>query len=208
MSDPIIYGPDISTYTRSLRLALEEKDVPYTLEPVDIMGGAHKNPKFLARQPFGKVPAFSHGDFSMYETAPTMEYIDEAFDGPALKPSDPHTRARMRQIMSIVDSYAYGPWITQILIPRLLGNAEEDKLAEALPLARTSMQVLDALVGDGPYCCGNAVSLADLHLTPPYYYFRDTPEGQQLRAGTPNLEKWWANMSTRPSVERTKPNLG
>ena len=38
MSDPVLIGPGYSTYTRSPRLALEEKGVAYSLEEVDFIG--------------------------------------------------------------------------------------------------------------------------------------------------------------------------
>ena len=50
MSDPIIYGPAYSTYSRSVRLALEEKGVPYKLEPVDIIQGAANAADHLSRR--------------------------------------------------------------------------------------------------------------------------------------------------------------
>jgi Glutathione S-transferase len=68
MSDPIIYGPAYSTYARSVRLALEEKGVPYKLEAVDIIQGAGNAADHLRRQPFAKVPAFEHDGFALYET--------------------------------------------------------------------------------------------------------------------------------------------
>ncbi|HSR73041.1 MAG TPA: glutathione S-transferase N-terminal domain-containing protein, partial [Kiloniellales bacterium] len=76
MDDPIVYGPGFSTYTRSARLALEEKAVAYHLEEINILEGAGQTPEHLARQPFGKVPAFEHDGFRLYETAAIMRYVD------------------------------------------------------------------------------------------------------------------------------------
>ena len=84
MADPILYGPAFSTYARSVRLALEEKGVPYVLEEIDIFSGANATPEYLARQPFGKVPALEHDGFRLYETGAILRYVDEAFDGPSL----------------------------------------------------------------------------------------------------------------------------
>ena len=108
MSTPVIHGPAYSTYTRTARLALEEKGVAYTLDEVDLLSGASQKPDHLARHPFGKVPAFTHDDLSLYETAAIARYADEAFPGPKLQPGDVKRRARMMQIISIIDSYAYG----------------------------------------------------------------------------------------------------
>src|SRR5262249_20774831 len=107
MATPVLYGPAYSTYTRTARLAFEEKGAGYRLEEVDILKGAGQAPAYLAKHPFGKVPALDHDGFMLYETTAIARYVDEAFPGPKLQPSDAKQRARMTQIMSIVDAYAY-----------------------------------------------------------------------------------------------------
>ena len=213
MADPILYGPAFSTYARSVRLALEEKGVPYVLEEIDIFSGANATPEYLARQPFGKVPALEHDGFRLYETGAILRYVDEAFDGPSLQPSDARDRARMNQAIGIVDAYTYPCVIGQIVIQRLVtplmgGEPDEDAIAGAVDQAQTCVSALDGLFDDGPYLAGGSLSLADLHLVPVYQYFMQTPEGEKLLAGTANLGGWWSKMSDRPSVIKTTPSLG
>src|SRR6516164_488756 len=107
MSDPIVYGPNYSTYARSARLALEEKGVPYRLEEVGLIQGETTRPAHLKRHPFARVPAFEHDGFPLYETAAIERYVDETFPGPKLQPEEPKRRARMTQIVSVIDAYAY-----------------------------------------------------------------------------------------------------
>jgi glutathione S-transferase len=212
MSDPIIYGPAYSTYARSVRLALEEKGVPYKLEPVDIIQGAANAPDHLRRQPFAKVPAFEHDGFALYETAAIERYVDETFPGPKLQPDDPKQRARMTQIVSVVDSYAYGALIGKCVWQRMVmpmtGQAtDEGVITEAMPKIECSMTALENLADpSGPYLCGPAPSLADLHVAPVMAYFSGTPEGQSLFAKSPKLTRWWQVMSARPSMAKTQPN--
>ena len=99
MAAPVVYGPAYSTYTRTARLALEEKGVDYKLEEVDILTGAGQSPAHLARQPFGQVPAFEHEGIKLYESGAITRYIDEVFPGPKLQPADPKRRARMMQFI-------------------------------------------------------------------------------------------------------------
>ena len=42
MTNPTVYGPTYSAYTRTARLALEEKGVAYDLVDVAMIEGAHK----------------------------------------------------------------------------------------------------------------------------------------------------------------------
>ncbi len=220
MAEPIIYGPAFSTYARSVRLVLEEKGAAYRLEEVNILEDAHKTPEHLARHPFAKVPAFEHDGFALYETVAIMRYVDEAFDGPSLQPDDARARARMTQVHSIMNAYAYSACISaysacisacviqRLVVPLMGGTPDEAVIAEALPQAKTSVEALEALIGGDAYLAGAALSLADLHLVPVFDYFSQTPEGEKLLPGTPNLQRWWAEISQRDSVQKTKPSLG
>ena len=213
MADPVVYGPAFSTYTRSVLLALEEKGVAYRLEPIDIFSGENKTPEHLARHPFAKVPALEHDGVALFEAQAIMHYVDATFDGPGLTPAGAADQARMIQGLCIVDSYAYPSMITDIVIQRLVvpklgGETDEAVVAAAVPLAETAARALDAMVGDGGYLAGGAVSLADLHLVPLIEYLSATPEGERILDATPNLGRWWDGMSGRPSVIQTQPSLG
>ena len=214
MASPVVYGPAYSTYTRTARLTLEEKGVEYKLEEVDILQGAGQSPAHLARQPFGKVPAFEHDGFRLYETIAITRYIDEAFPGPKLQPADAKRRARMMQFMSVSDSYTYPNCIGKVVwqrgvVPLLGGKSDEKIIADAMPMVEKVVTALEALVDNtGPYLCGPDISLADLHLAPVMAYFSGTPEGNKLLSGAPRLSRWWQSMSKRPSVIKTQPKLG
>ena len=48
---------------------------------------------------FGKIPAFEHAGFQLYEAGAITRYIDDAL-GLSLQPGDRHGRARMNQVLS------------------------------------------------------------------------------------------------------------
>ena len=213
MAPPIIYGTAISTYVRTTRLVCEEKAAEYQLVDVDIMQGGNKAPEHLARHPFGRVPAFEHDGFTLYETSAITRYLDAVLPGPALTPSDAKGAARMQQAIAIVDSYAYGAMISAIVIQRVVmpmvgGTADETVIAAALPTAETSLAAFEALLGGGHCLAGESLSLADLHLAPVMAYFSATPEGQGPLPNHPGLANWWAAISARPSMAKTQPPLG
>ena len=213
MAPPIIYGPAISTYVRTTRLVCEEKGAEYRLVDVDIMQGGNKTPEHLARHPFGRVPAFEHDGFRLYETSAITRYLDAVLPGPALTPADPKGAARMQQAIAIVDSYAYGAMISAIVIQRVVmpmvgGIADETVIAAALPTAETSLAAFEALLEGRHFLAGDSLSLADLHLTPVMAYFCATPEGQARLPKHPNLARWWGAVSSRPSMVKTQPPLG
>jgi glutathione S-transferase len=119
----------------------------------------------------------------------------------------------MAQAISIINGYAYPSMISQIFMQRavmpLIGNtADEAAIKAALPQARTSVAALEKLLDGNAYLAGDRLSLADLLLIPIYDYISQTPEGEKLLAGAPNLRRWWEKVRTRESVVGTKPKLG
>ena len=212
MPKPIVYGPAYSTYTRTVRLALEEKGVGYDLAEVDLIAGATKAPEHRARHPFGKVPAFEHDGFALYETDAIIRYVNEVFPGPDLEPGDARGRARMSQAINVVGNYVYPCMISQIFIQRavmpMMGKAaDEAAIAAALPQAETCVAALEQLIEGDPYLAGDRLTLADLLLIPIYDYVAQIPDGERLLAGAPDLRRWWNGVRTRESVLRTRPRL-
>ena len=51
-------------------------------------------PGIFEHHPFGRIPAFEHDGFRLYETGAIARYVDEAFEGPALQPKDPRAATR------------------------------------------------------------------------------------------------------------------
>ena len=213
MTTPVIHGPSYSPYVRTTRLALEEKGAPYELVLVDMIGGAHKQPDFLARNPFGKLPAFSHGGLNLYETSAMIRYIDRALPGPALQPTGSSAMARVDQVISIIDSFAYGSMIGQLvwqrlIVPMLKGQPDEAVVAASLPQTTLCLSEFARLLDADPWFGGESMSLADLHLAPLLAYVTMTPEGPALLVAQPALKAWWDRMSSRPSMAGTQPQFG
>lgn len=204
-----LYGAPYSVYTRSARLALIEKGVDYTLEMVDVHGPGGMPPGYLQRQPFGKIPAFEHDGFALFETGAILRYIDEAFPGPSLQPRDVQARARMNLAISVCDSYLYPHGVWGIFVERVSkpkrGVAPDDqKVAASLPKAAACHAVLAEILGDQAYLCGAALSLADLHAVPMLACLAMTEEGRGMMAAHSVLSRWWGRMGVRESMRQTR----
>jgi glutathione S-transferase len=201
MSEPVLYGAAYSVYVRSARLALAEKGVAYRLQEVDIFAEDGPPPDYLRRQPFGRIPAFEHEGFRLYETGAIIRYIEEAFPSPDLMPADPRARARVNQVLGILDNYAYRTLVWDIFVervgkPRDGEASDEAKIAQALPLARTCLAALGDIMGDQAYLAGGEqLTLADLHAAPMFAYFVLAPEGQELLAHQRLSPRCWASSS-------------
>ena len=208
MSKPTLYGPAYSTYTRSVRLTLEEKGVDYNLVEVDFLQGPMPAEQ-VERHPFAKVPAFEHDGFEFYEVTAIERYIDEEFGGPSLQPESAKERARMNQIISIIDSYTYSCTVGQLVIQRIvmpmLGEQpDEDAISAAMPEISKCMGVIAGLRADKKFLISDHITLADLHLAPIFDYFQNTPDSDPILQKNPGLCRWWAEMSERESMKKTQ----
>jgi glutathione S-transferase len=170
-----------------------------------------KQPEHLARHPFGRIPAFEHDRFMLYETQAIIRYLDDLLPTPPLTPDNAEARARMNQVIGIIEWYffpkAAAPIaFNRIIGPRLLGiPGDEAAIADAMPMGRTCFEVLDGILGDKPYLTGDSVSIADIMLAAQLDLFGECDEGRELIEGTSNLPAWLKRMKARPSFASTEP---
>jgi GST-like protein len=94
-------------------LALAEKGVAFESHYLDLLNFDQHQPEYLRLNPDGTIPALVHGELVLTESTPMMEYIDEAFDGPPLRPVDARERWRMRWWMRFFDAY-FAPSLSMI----------------------------------------------------------------------------------------------
>jgi len=207
---PQVFGVDYSVYVRIVRLALAEKSVEYRLVPVDIFAEEGPLKGYLDRHPFGRIPAFEHAGFSLYETGAIARYVDDAFEGPRLQPTDIKARARCNQLISIADNYAYpqlvrGIYVERVSKPRRGVAPDEAKIAATIPKARMCLKAISDLMGDNPWLAGPCLTLADLYAAPMFDYFLMAPEGKENMQLHANLAAWWSHITARPSMTVTSP---
>jgi len=205
MTKPILYGADYSVYVRIARMALEEKGIDYELMPLDIFAAGGIPAWYLEHHPFGRIPAFEHDGFRLFETNAITRYVDEAFDGPALQPADTRGRARMGQMTGMLDAYGYRAMVWDVAVERLeKPEPDETLIASGLSQAQTVLRVLTSLKAPGPRLLGDHVTLADLHAAPIIAYFLKVADGQKLLAEFPEIQAWWDRIAARQAFAMTE----
>jgi len=208
MTDFLLHGIPGSPYVRAPLLALEEKGLPWRLDSLPM--GGNRTPDYKARlHPFAKIPVLDHGDFRLYETRAILDYVDQVAPEPSLTPSDPRLRARMNQVIGIVDSYVAPRVSGSVTFPRLVAPrfgmpVDDAAIVAALPVAREAIDELARLLGDQDYVAGQAISLADLMLIPHLVLMPDFAEGAAMIAPHANLVAWMERVKARPSMAATE----
>jgi glutathione S-transferase len=98
-----LYHHGTSVCAAKVRLALAEKEISWEGHYVDILAGEQFTPRFLEINPNALVPVLIHDGHIVRESTVINEYVDEVFDGPALRPSSARDRAAMRIWTKLVD---------------------------------------------------------------------------------------------------------
>ena len=199
-----LYGMAGSPNVRGAMLGLDEKGVDYEL--IDV-APPFNAPEHLERNPFGRVPVLEHDGFVLYETQAILRYLDQAFEGQALQPTDAAEAARMNQILGIIDCYLFESWSGVIGFERLIATrffgrpCNLERVEAAVPVASRCAEALEALI-TAPYLTGETYSLADIRLMPHFDWLRLTPEGVAILAGKSRLVQWFQQVSERPSAKK------
>ena len=98
-----LYHNNLSVCAQKVRFQLEEKGIAREERYVDLLHGEHLKPEFLKLNPRGLVPALVHGDVVVIESTVILEYIEDVFPEPPLRPAAPAHRAQMRVWQKLPD---------------------------------------------------------------------------------------------------------
>src|SRR5215831_15132850 len=164
MSEVTLYGFPRSVYVQMAGIVLTHHEVAYAFYDLET---EMNTPAHLALHPFERVPILRHGDFTLYETAAIVGYVDEVFGSCRLTPGEPQLRARMNQWISAVNGYYYPYLIYHVshernVFPQLGIPSDEAVVAHAMPKVEVCLQVLERELSRGQeFLLGPQLSLAD-----------------------------------------------
>ena len=138
-----LYHSDKSTCSQKVRICLAEKALEWINRHVDMPGGEHVLPAYLALNPNGVVPTLVHDGTPIIESTVICEYLDELYPHePRLSPGGILARARMRAWLRYIDevpSMAIRvPTFQKIQLPRFQKMTEDefDDFANRNPLRK------------------------------------------------------------------------
>jgi glutathione S-transferase len=203
-----LLGDARSSYTRTVRMALLEKAVAYTLQEA-----APHSAAIRAAHPFGRIPALRDGDLELWESAAIINYLDESFDtGISLRPGSILDRARCTQWISAVNCYLYDTmirrYLLQVLFPRdPAGKPDRAIIDTALAEIPAQLDALEQAYARSDYLAGASLSAADLFVAPILAGLQFMPEGGRLMETYPNILRAQNLIRQRPSFTSTQPPL-
>ncbi|MEY8828506.1 maleylacetoacetate isomerase [Sedimentitalea sp. XS_ASV28] len=159
-----------STSTR-LRAALNLKGLDYDYVPYVLRDGETRTADYLAKNPQGLVPTLEREDGTfLTQSLAIIEWLDETRPEPALLPSDPDGRARVRALSYMIACEIH-PLNNLRVLFRLGDQFGADEEAQKAWFTHWVAVTFDALENElsgsratGRYCHGDTPTLADLCL--------------------------------------------
>jgi glutathione S-transferase len=130
-----IIGSFVSPYVRKVLAALNLKGLAYRVDPITPFFG---NAEFERLSPLRRIPVLIDGDFHASDSSVICAYLDEAYEGHALFPSDPKARARARWLEEFADSrlgdvFIWSFFYQKIVRPIVWGERpDEERIKKAL----------------------------------------------------------------------------
>jgi glutathione S-transferase len=159
------------------------------------------------------MPVLRHGDFQLCESKAIATYLELAFPGPRLIPSEPRLAALTEQWVSLVntviDATLIRTFLMAYIFPRTADGTADRKAIEAItPAVREQLRILDEAVSKSGFLVADRFTLADINLLPILYYVRQLPEGAEALASATHLAGYYDLHAARPSFLRTTPPQG
>lgn len=200
-----IYFHPLSVFSRRVQIALLEKNIPAELITVDMAARKHKQPDYLALNPYARVPTLVDGDFVLYESTAILNYLEAKYPDPPLVPNDAQGRALVDMHMKLCDLQLSRQTTTIIFPKRFLPKERWDEkvMAQAKSEIEKHVSILDErTLKDHEYLVADRFTLADLCYIPFIEFF-----GLMEITPPPAVAAWIGRLLERPSARQTKPAM-
>lgn len=187
-----LYNFPRSGHAHRVELMLSLLQLPTELIFVDLAKGAHKQPEYLAINPFGQVPALDDQGVILADSNAILVYLAQKYGNGRWLPTDPVGAAKVQRWLSVAaGQIAFGPARARLIT--VFGapyNAEE-----AITRAHDLLKVMDHELADRPWLAGNEPTIADVSA---YSYIAHAPEGNVSLEDYANVSAWLARVEALP----------
>uniref|UniRef100_A0ACD5VP96 Uncharacterized protein n=1 Tax=Avena sativa TaxID=4498 RepID=A0ACD5VP96_AVESA len=197
-----------SPFAIRVKFALALKGLSYEYAEEDL---ASKSELLLSSNPVHKkIPVLIHNGVPVCESNLIVEYLDEAFAGPAILSADPYERAIARFWAAYVDDKVLASWATMLF----RGKTEEEKSEgkKALFVALDTMEGALAKCSERKgFFGGDSVGLVDLALGSQLSWLKaaEVMSGEKFFDGdkTPLLAVWAARFTELDVAKAALPDV-
>lgn len=187
-----LYDFPLSGHAHRARLMLSLLGLEAQVVFVDLAKGEHKQPAFLALNPFGQVPVIDDNGFVLADSNAILVYLATQYGDGRWLPTDPVKLARVQRWLSVAAGPLHaGPASARLIT---LFGATLDPHA-TVARAHDLLRVVDQELAERNYLAGDEVTIADIA---GYTYIAHAPEGNVSLADYPHVRAWLARIEALP----------
>lgn len=166
----ILHGYFRSSAAWRVRIALNLKGLTVENRYQHLRTGQQLSPEYMAVNPQGLVPSLILDDGTVLtQSLAICEYLDEQYPEPALLPSDPIARARVRAFAQVIACDIHPVQNLRVLKNlQARGQTQDDTQSWARDVISSGFDALETLVDSPsrPFAFGENPTLADICLVP------------------------------------------
>lgn len=151
-----LYGIAVSSYVAKVRLVLQLKGIAFTEVPPP---GGYGSPEYRAIVTAGSVPAIVHDGFALHESEAILEYLEDIWRIPAMRPAEARTRAWQRAIALYHDT-KLEPAV-RATFGFVANPPGANVLEAALRTYEERLEKLADLVDPAPFLGGESIALGE-----------------------------------------------
>jgi glutathione S-transferase len=192
-----LYGGDLSPFVQRVKMQLAAKGMAYEYAPPP---GGMKSEEYLAINPIGKIPCFvTDSGMTLPESEVIVEYIEDAYPKPMLRPRKPDERAQVRLISRVSDLY---------LVPAMgktfglmAPSRDPAAVSAALEEVNKALANLERVMSGKKHAAGNKFTVADCAITPILFFISRLTAVLGVKAvfrPYKNLAKYWKSREKDP----------
>ncbi len=117
-----------SSTSYRLRIALNIKQLEYSVVPVNLLAAEQREPEFTARNPFGGVPMLEADGRERAQSMAILEWLDEAYPAGPLLPADIEARFTVRELAHAIATELHAPLNLPVLtyLKREFGRSQDE----------------------------------------------------------------------------------
>ena len=213
-----LHGFPSSNYHNVVKVILLEKG----LEFEEVVTYPPASEAYLAKNPTGKYPCLEIEDgIFLGESKVILNYLEDVYRDVPLLPTNPLERARVRELMEVIDLYLELParrlypevfWSARMAARATSSDWQTGKVSDEVrsavrPLLAQGVAALKQLARFDPYIAGREISLADFSAV---FHFRPVAiaskaiYGENVLAAFPAAKRHRQLMNQRESVQRVR----
>jgi len=197
----IVYGSSLSPFVRKVIAYASEKAIDLEVRPMTV---ADADPDFRAASPFGKMPAFSDGDYRLADSSAIIHYLEAKHPEPNLIPTEPRARGRTIWFDEFADTILFAcggkMFFNRIVAPRFLKRDGDMAVADAAECDELPpiLAYLEGQIPASGYLVEDRLTLADIAVASPFANLRHL--GVAIDAGKyPKVACYAEAILSRPS---------